>query len=345
METRPLGKTGVQVSVVCLGTMTFGEQNGEAEAHAMLDEAHSLGVNFLDAAEMYPSPMKAETCGATETIIGGWLAKRKKRDDIILATKVSGPNIRWIRSGKTRLDRKNIIAAADESLRRLQTDYIDLYQTHWPDRNANFFGKVNYAHEEKEDATPLEETLGALKDLAAAGKIRAFGVSNETPWGMLEHFRLARETGAPRPATVQNPYNLLNRAYEIGMAEISAREECGLLPYSPLAFGALSGKYLNGARPPGARLTRWGEYYKRYTTEKAECAIADYAALAKERGMALAQMAVAFSIQQPFVSSSIIGATTLAQLRENIAAADLVLDGECRAALDALGAKHFNPCP
>lgn len=344
MEYRTLGKTDIKISAVCLGTMTYGEQNSEAEAHEQMDAALAAGVNFIDTAEMYPSPVRAETQGATESIVGNWLHKRKNRAEIVLATKVSGPGVGWIRGG-TRLTKKHIAEAADESLRRLKTDYIDLYQTHWPDRNTNFFGRANYAHQTSEDATPPAETLAALKDLADAGKIRAFGVSNETPWGMLEHFRLARESGAPRPQSVQNPYNLLNRTYEIGMAEISAREECGLLPYSPLAFGALSGKYLGGKRPPGARLTLWGKYYKRYTTPKAEAAAADYAALAKKYGMTPAQMAVAFTVRQPFVSSSIIGATTLAQLHENIAAGEIVLDKECRAELDALGAKHFNPCP
>ena len=225
-----------------------------------------------------------------------------------------------------------------------KTDYLDLYQTHWPDRNTNFFGRANYRHSDTEKATPLEETLAALGELQAAGKIRAFGVSNETPWGMSRHLRLA-EDGLPRMQSVQNPYNLLNRSYEIGMAEISARENCGLLPYSPLAFGALSGKYLGGKKPAGARLTRWGDYFKRYTTDKAVQATADYAALAKKRGVSLAAMAVAFSIHQPFVTSSIIGATTLEQLRENIAAAELHFDDDWRAELDALGDAHFNPCP
>ena len=344
MEYRPLGKTEIKVSVICLGTMTFGEQNNAAEARAQMDFALSQGVNFIDAAEMYPSPVRAETCFATENIIGEWLARRKKRDDVVFATKVCGPRIGWIRGG-TRLAKKQILDAAEGSLRRLQTDYLDLYQTHWPDRNANFFGRPNYRHDENEDAIPLEETLSALQELQDAGKIRAFGVSNETPWGMMEHFRLSRETGMPPPQSVQNPYNLLNRSYEIGMAEISARENCGLLPYSPLAFGALSGKYLGGKRPPGARLTRWGEYYKRYATPKAEAAIADYAALAAKRGLNLAQMAIAFTVRRPFVSSSIIGATTLEQLQENVAAADLHFDSETEKELEDIGAKHFNPCP
>ena len=344
METRPLGHTGIQVSVVCLGTMTFGEQNTAEDAREQLDFAVSEGINFIDTAEIYAVPVCAETYGKTEEIVGDWLVRRKKRDDVVIATKVAGPKISWIRGG-SRLTRKHIIAAAEDSLRRLKTDYIDLYQTHWPDRNTNFFGRPNYRHDENENATPIAETVAAMRELQDSGKIRAFGVSNETPWGMLEHFRLAIDSGAPRPASVQNPYNLLNRSYEIGMAEISMRENCGLLPYSPLAFGALSGKYLGGKKPEGARLSRWGDYFRRYTTDKGVAATADYAALAEKRGMSPAQLAIAFSVHQPFVTSSIIGATTMSQLRENIAAAALQLDEECRRDLETLGEKHFNPCP
>ena len=344
METRPLGHTGIQVSVVCLGTMTFGEQNTAEDAREQLDFAVSEGINFIDTAEIYAVPVCAETYGKTEEIVGDWLVRRKKRDDVVIATKVAGPKISWIRGG-SRLTRKHIVAAAEDSLRRLKTDYIDLYQTHWPDRNTNFFGRPNYRHDENENATPIAETVAAMRELQDSGKIRAFGVSNETPWGMLEHFRLAIDSGAPRPASVQNPYNLLNRSYEIGMAEISMRENCGLLPYSPLAFGALSGKYLGGKKPEGARLSRWGDYFRRYTTDKGVAATADYAALAEKRGMSPAQLAIAFSVHQPFVTSSIIGATTMSQLRENIAAAALQLDEECRRDLETLGEKHFNPCP
>ncbi len=344
METRPLGHTGIQVSVVCLGTMTFGEQNTAEDAREQLDFAVSEGINFIDTAEIYAVPVCAETYGKTEEIVGDWLVRRKKRDDVVIATKVAGPKISWIRGG-SRLTRKHIVAAAEDSLRRLKTDYIDLYQTHWPDRNTNFFGRPNYRHDENENATPIAETVAAMRELQDSGKIRAFGVSNETPWGMLEHFRLAIDSGAPRPASVQNPYNLLNRSYEIGMAEISMRENCGLLPYSPLAFGALSGKYLGGKKPEGARLSRWGDYFRRYTTDKGVAATADYAAFAEKRGMSPAQLAIAFSVHQPFVTSSIIGATTMSQLRENIAAAALQLDEECRRDLETLGEKHFNPCP
>lgn len=344
MEYRALGKTGIKVSVICLGTMTFGEQNSLSEAHAQLDYAVANGVNFIDTAEIYPSPISEKTQGATETIIGEWLHKRRRRDDVVLASKVSGPGVSGIRGG-TRLDRAHMLAAAEASLQRLKTDYLDLYQTHWPHRNTNFFGRANYEHDNTEEAVPLAETLAAMQELMEAGKVRAFGVSNETPWGMLEHLRLARESGMPRVAAVQNPYNLLNRSYEIGMAEISAREACGLLSYSPLAFGALSGKYMHGQQPAGARLTRWSEYYRRYTTDKAKAAIIDYAALAQKHKVSLAQMSIAFSLRQAFVTSSIIGATGIVQLKENMAAAAVCFSDSWRDELNALGRKHFNPCP
>ena len=343
MEQRLLGHTDIKVSAICLGTMTFGEQNTAAEAAAQLDCALESGVNFIDTAEIYPSPISAETQGRTEEFIGQWLGKRRRRDDFILASKVA-PSMSWIRDGGG-FNRANITAALEDSLRRLKTDYVDLYQTHWPDRNTNFFGHVYYQHDEKETAALLQETLETMRDLQTAGKIRAFGVSNETPWGMLEHFRLAAAHDLPRPASVQNPYNLLNRLYETGMAEISIREQSPLLAYSPLGFGALSGKYLDNSAPPTARLNRWGAYYKRYTSKKAIAATADYATLAKKRGTTPAAMAIAFTVQQPFVAASIIGATSLTQLRENIAAADLPLDEEWRADIDALGLKHFNPSP
>lgn len=351
MEYRKLGDTDVDVSVICLGTMTFGQQNTQAEGHAQLDLAVESGVNFIDTAEIYPSPMQAETYGGTERVIGEWLKKRGKRDDVIIASKIAGPapdhptGLAWIRGGKTRHDDANIAAAVEDSLNRLQTDYIDLYQLHWPDRNVNVFGNPYYQHDENETMTPLAETLAALANQVKAGKIRYVGLSNETPWGLAECLRLAADAGLPRMVSVQNVYSLLNRTYEIGMAEMSVRERCGLLPYSPLGFGVLSGKYLGGKRPEGARLTVYGKYYQRYTTDKAEAAVADYAALAAQRGVDMAQMAIAFTVQQPFVTSSIIGATSLPQLKNNIAAADLVFDDGWRRDFDALGKKHFNPCP
>ena len=358
MEYRKLGQTDIDVSVICLGTMTYGEQNATTDAHAQLDMATAAGVNFIDTAELYPTPINAKTYGSTESIIGEWLAKRKKRDDLVIASKIAGPVIKhpaaggssappplaWIRGGKTRHNRENIKAALNDSLRRLQTDYVDLYQLHWPDRNTNLFGDVYYRHVEDEMMTPLAETLSVLGDFVQAGKIRHIGLSNETPWGLSQCLRLADTAALPRVVSVQNVYNLLNRTYEIGMAEISTRERCGLLPYSPLGFGVLSGKYLNGARPPGARLTLFGQYYKRYTTEKADAAVADYAALAQKHGINMAQMAIAFTAQQAFVTSTIIGATTLEQLQTDLGAAEVAISGDLRRELNVLGEKHFNPC-
>ena len=345
MEQRPLGKTGMQVSVVCLGTMTFGEQNTEADAHEQLDYAVANGVNFIDTAEIYAVPPRAETYGLTEQYIGTWLKRRGGRDKIVLATKVAGPSdMKWARGGKenTRHTRAQIFSAIDESLRRLQTDFVDLYQLHWPDRNANYFGAREYRHDPGEQMTPLRESVEALAELVKAGKIRAFGLSNETPWGVCECLRLA-DGGLPRPESVQNPYNLLNRSYEIGMAEMSAREDCGLLAYSPLAFGVLSGKYLGGKKPEGARLTLWGDRFGRYGKPDAVRATEAYVSLARKRGLNPAQMALAFTIARPFLTSSIIGATTMEQLRENIAAAEVALDAETMKELDAIHERHPNP--
>lgn len=354
MEYRKLGNTDLQVSVLCLGTMTFGEQNTLADGCAQLDLARELGVNFLDTAEMYAVPPKAETYGATESIIGKWLQQRGKRDDVVVATKVVGPSghpqpnspppFSWIRDGKTRHNKKYITAAVDGSLKRLQTDYIDLYQLHWPDRNTNFFGSPNYVHRAQEEATPILETLHALESLLRAGKIRHIGLSNETPWGISQFLHLADQHSLPRVVSVQNPYHLLNRTYEIGAAEISAREQCGLLPYSPLAFGVLTGKYRGGARPPKSRLALF-PIFSRYLTDKADDAVEAYYQLAQKHGVSLTQMALAWTVQQPFITSSIIGATTLAQLRENIAAADFAISDELRGEIEEISKTHFNPCP
>ena len=274
MKYSQLGTTGVQVSRICLGTMTFGEQNTEAEAHAQLDAAFDAGINFIDTAEMYPVPPKAETYGDTERYIGSWLRRSGRRDRVILATKVMGPSedLRYVRDGSTRLDRRNIEAAIDASLERLGTDYIDLYQLHWPDRRSNFFGKLGYVHDPQDDPIPLEETLAALGRLVEAGKVRFIGVSNETPWGVMRYLQLAAERGLPRIVSIQNPYNLLNRSFEVGLAEIAHRESVGLLAYSPLGFGVLSGKYLDGQRPEGARLSRF-QRFQRYTKEAAQDSI------------------------------------------------------------------------
>ena len=344
MEKRPLGKTGIEVSVVCLGTMTYGEQNTEAEAHAQLDFALDGGVNFIDTAEIYAVPPRAETYGLTERFIGSWLQKRGGRERIVLATKAAGPSdMKWARDGaRTRHTRAQIHSALEGSLRRLRTDYVDLYQLHWPDRNANYFGAREYHHDPAEEMTPLRESVAALAELQQAGKIRAFGLSNETPWGVCECLRLS-DGGMPRPASVQNPYNLLNRSYEIGMAELSARESCGLLAYSPLGFGVLSGKYLGGRRPAGARLTLWGDRFGRYGNPEAVRATESYVELARSRGLDPAQMALAFLLERPFMTSVIIGATTMEQLRDNLGAAKVKLDAETTKEIEAIHSRFPNP--
>lgn len=347
MEYRPLGNSGIRVSALCLGTMTWGEQNSEAEAHEQLDYAIDQGINFLDTAEMYPVPARPETQGATESIIGNWLKKRGCRDKVIIATKVAGPGRDWLthfRGGNNRLDRWNIETAVEESLRRLRTDYIDYYQLHWPDRQTNFFGRLGYPWPEKDDSIPLEDTLEVLADLVRAGKVREVGVSNETPWGVMRCLCLEQTRGLPRIQGIQNPYSLLNRSFEVGLAEISHREQVGLLAYSPLGFGVLSGKYLHGRRPPGARLTRFPDY-TRYSNPQAEAATEAYVALAREAGLDPARMALAFVTSRPFVTSNIIGATTMAQLRDNLASLNTRLPQELLEAIDDIHARYTNPAP
>jgi aryl-alcohol dehydrogenase-like predicted oxidoreductase len=346
MQRRPLGNTDIQVSKLCLGTMTWGEQNSEGEAHDQMDFALERGINFFDTAEMYPVPPKAETQGRTESYIGSWFKQRGQRDRVVLATKVSGPGdwMQHIRGGP-QLTREHIMAAVEDSLKRLQTDYIDLYQVHWPARNTNFFGKLGYRADESEtESTPLTETLAALHELQQQGKIRHYGLSNETAWGTMKALSIADQHGYARPVSVQNPYNLLNRSYEVGLAEVSHREQVGLLAYSPLAFGALSGKYLNGQRPDGARLTLF-DRFTRYVGEHAEGAIARYVDIARHQDLSPATLALAFVTQQPFVSSNIIGATNLAQLEENINSADVTLSDEVLAEIDLVHAEICNPCP
>lgn len=343
MQTRPLGRTGMHVSRLCLGTMTFGEQNSEAEAHEQLDRAVAFGINFIDTAEMYPVPPKADTQGLTERYVGSWLKQRGERDDVILATKAAGPGLDHIRGGP-RLTRDHLFKAIDASLKRLQTDYVDLYQLHWPDRSTNFFGKLGYTHNEEEDATSLEETLSALKELVDAGKIRAIGLSNDTPWGTMRALQLSDQLDLPRVASIQNPYNLLNRSFEVGLAEIAHREDVGLLAYSPLGFGVLSGKYLNGAQPPKGRLTLY-ERFKRYTSPEAEAATKAYVSLAKDYGLDPAQMALAFVNSRSFLTSNIIGATTMEQLESNLASESLKLDDELLEAIDDIHRRMPNPCP
>jgi aryl-alcohol dehydrogenase-like predicted oxidoreductase len=345
MQYRKLGRTDLNVSAICLGTMTWGEQNTEADAHQQMDYALEQGVNFFDAAEMYPVPPKPETQGRTESFIGSWFKKSGKRDKVILATKVAGPSggPTTIRDGQS-LDRRNITTAVEASLKRLQTDYIDLYQLHWPARSTNNFGQLGYTHNADEIPVPLEETLGVLADLIREGKIRHVGVSNETPWGVMRYIELANMKPLPRMMSVQNPYNLLNRSYEVGMAEVSVREECGLLAYSPLAFGTLSGKYLNGQKPPKGRITLYARF-QRYKGAKAEAATERYVKIANDAGLDPAQMALAFVNTRRFVTSNIIGATSLDQLKPNISSIDLKLTSDVVKAIDAVHQDIPNPCP
>ena len=347
MEYRQLGTTELNVSLLCLGTMTFGEQNSEAEAHAQLDRALAAGINFIDTAELYPVPPRGETQGATERFIGSWLNKSGCRDRVVLATKVTGASdwLPHLRDGEACLDRKNIQIALDKSLQRLQTDYIDLYQLHWPDRNCNFFGKLGYAQDYSEaQTTPIMETLQALADQVKTGKIRYIGVSNETPWGVMQYLLLAQQLDLPRIVSIQNPYSLLNRSFEVGLAEIAHREQCGLLAYSPLAFGTLSGKYLDGNRPAGARLTLF-ERFDRYSNHAGITATQKYVELARSHGLDPAQMALAWVNSRPFLTSNIIGATTLNQLESNIGSIDVKLPDEVIEEIEAIHAEHSNPCP
>lgn len=347
MRRNRLGRTDIEVSALCLGTMTWGEQNSEAEAHAQLDRALDAGINFIDTAELYPVPPRAETQGRTEAYIGSWLAARGGRDRLVLATKVCG-RADWLdhfRGGSTRHDRANIEAGLDASLQRLQTDYVDLYQLHWPDRKTNFFGELGYVHADEDDqGAPIEETLAVLGDLVRSGKVRHVGLSNETPWGVMRFLAAAEAVGLPRVVSVQNPYSLLNRSFEIGLAEVAHREQVGLLAYSPMAFGVLSGKYLDGARPAGARVTLY-ERFNRYTGPEAEPAVRAYVELAREHGLTPAQMALAFVTSRPFLTANIIGATSLEQLNENLGSADLELGEEVVEAIEALHRRHSNPCP
>lgn len=346
MEFRKLGQTDTEVSAICLGTMTFGKQNSEAEAHAQLDAAVAAGVNFIDTAEMYPVPPEAETFTLTEQYIGNWLRKRGAREQLIITTKVAGRGdwLPWIRNNRNCLDRPNIETAINGSLQHLQTDYIDLYQLHWPDRSTNFFGELGYRHQPDQHSVPIEETLRVLADLVEAGKVRHIGLSNETPWGTMKFLQLAEQCGLPRAVSIQNPFSLLNRTFEVGLAEIAHREQCGLLAYSPLGFGVLSGKYLNGTRPEGARISLF-ERFSRYTNPRCEHATAAYVKLARNHGLNPAQMALAFVTSRPFVTSTIIGATNLEQLQDNLDSANIRLDDDILEAIEAIHADNPNPAP
>jgi len=350
MKYRKLGDSGLSVSLIGLGTMTWGHQNSETDAHAQLNLALDRGVTLVDTAEMYPTPSRAETWGNAESFVGSWLAKTRRRQDIVLASKVVGPLRQGgdhIRNGQTRLNRQNILAALDSSLDRLQTDYLDLYQLHWPDRTTNFFGLRDYPWVEDEESVTIEETLSVLAELVQAGKVRHIGVSNETPWGVAQFLKHAEKLGLPRIVSIQNPYSLLNRTYESGLAEFSHREGIGLLAYSPLAFGTLTGKYLDGAQPVGARLAGDSLYsrFSRYSSPQAEQATQAYVELAKQSGLSPTQLALAFVLSRPFVTSTLVGATSLEQLGENLDSLDVNLSDSALEGIEAIHSIVPNPSP
>ncbi|MDR4516257.1 MAG: NADP(H)-dependent aldo-keto reductase [Nitrosomonas sp.] len=347
MHYRNLGSSNTKVSIICLGTMTWGQQNTRAEAFEQMDYALAEGINFFDTAELYSVPPKAETYGRTEEIIGEWFKTSGQRNKVILASKIAGPGTDWIphiRQGKTTFNQKFIKNALDASLKRLQTDYIDLYQLHWPERRTNYFGQLGFTPKDETQQTPFIETLQALDQQIQAGKIRYIGLSNETPWGVMRFLQLAEQYNLPRVVSIQNPYNLLNRSYEVGLAEVSWREKVGLLAYSPLGFGTLSGKYLDNEKPAGSRLDLF-PHYTRYSSPNATDAIEQYVVLAKKYRLDPAQMALAYINSRPFLTSTIIGATTMEQLKTNIDSIKIELSAE---ALDGIEAIHYlrpNPSP
>nr|WP_067290831.1 NADP(H)-dependent aldo-keto reductase [Marinobacterium profundum] len=346
MQYKMLGGSDLRVSRIALGTMTFGSQNTEVEAWDQLDYAVDAGVNLLDTAEMYPVPTSPDYQGASEAVLGRWIQARGNREQMIVATKVTGPGdlCRYIRPD-VGLSAASIRDAIEGSLRRLQTDYVDLYQLHWPERQSNFFGQLGYVPgDAAADGVAMEETLQALKALVDDGRVRYIGLSNETAWGTMEFLRLADKLNLPRVVSVQNPYSLLNRSLEVGLAEVMLREQVDLLAYSPLAFGVLSGKYLDGARPDGSRLKLYPNY-QRYLTDQGQAATRAYVALAKDAGLDPSQMALAYVNSRPFLGSNIIGASKMDQLRSNIASVDLTLSDDVLAQMEAIHSRYTYPCP
>ena len=346
MNYKKLGSTDVDVSTICLGTMTWGEQNSKADGFEQMDYAIDNGVNFWDTAEIYAIPMREETYGETENIIGEWFKKTKKRDKVILATKVSGPTSKeYIRGGGCSYDKKSMSEALEKSLKRMQTDYIDLYQLHWPERNTNFFGKQGYEHDSNEkNWIAFEEILENLKKFVDAGKIRYVGLSNETAWGLAKCLELSKLKNLPKMMAVQNPYNLLNRTYEVGLAEISVREQSGLLAYSPLAFGYLTGKYRNNNMPKGSRIDLFKDF-TRYNNENSMKAIEEYYKISQKFNLDFAQMSIKFCEIQPFVTSVIIGATTMQQLKTNVESVNVKLNNEIINEINEVQKIYPNPCP
>jgi len=345
VKFRKLGDSELQVSEVCLGTMTFGRQNTIEQAHQLLDVAFERGVNFLDIAEMYPVPVLEETQGRSEQYVGEWLAG-KPRDRVIVATKISGSgrNFPWIRGGSQTINRQQVRVAVEDSLRRLKTDYIDLYQIHWPDRYVPSFGGTSYDPEKERTSTPIAEQLAALADVIRAGKVRYFGLSNETAWGITTFNQLAVHLGLPKPVSVQNAYSLLNRSFESGPAEASRRERVPLLPYSPLGFGLLTGKYVDGP-PKNSRLALFEGFGQRYRAPNVDVAVRDYLAVAKQHGVSPVELALGFVKSRWFVGSTIIGATAVTQLEENLKAFDVTLSPEALADIDRVQSRYPSPAP
>ena len=345
MNYKKLGNTDLEISTICLGTMTWGEQNTQEEGFEQMDYALDKGVNFWDTAELYSVPPKKETFGHTEIVIGNWFKNSKKRDKVVLATKISGPARSYIRGGGNNYGLEKMTAAVNGSLKRLQTDYIDLYQLHWPERNTNMFGKLGYEHKENENWNIFEDVLGNLKRFKDEGKIREVGLSNETPWGVSKYLELSKEKALPRMMSIQNPYSLLNRSYEVGLAEISVRDKIGLLAYSPLASGFLTGKYRNDKLPKNSRIERDGDFWTRYNKPNRNKAIEEYYKISIKHGLDMAQMSIKFLEIQPFVTSVIIGATTMEQLKTNIESVNINLSDDVIKEINEVQTIYPNPCP
>ena len=344
MNYKKLGNTDLNVSTICLGTMTWGEQNTQNEAFEQMDYSLDNGVNFWDTAELYAVPPKAETYGHTETIIGNWFEKTKKRKDVILASKVGGPSRKYMRNGENSFTGKNLEDALHGSLKRLKTDYIDLYQLHWPERNVNNFGKLGYEHKEN-DWNKFEDVLENLKKFIEEGKIRYVGLSNETPWGVMNYLQLSKDKDLPRMMSIQNPYSLLNRSYEVGLAEVSIRENIGCLSYSPLASGYLTGKYRNKQFPKGSRMERDFDFWTRYRKPNMEEAVENYYKISQKFDLDMSQMSIKFCEVQDFMTSVIIGATTMEQLKTNVESVKVNLDSEVIKEINNVQKKYPNPCP
>ena len=346
MKFKKLGNTDLKVSLICLGTMTYGEQNTQDEGFEQMDYALENGINFFDTAELYAIPPKAKTYGKTEEIIGNWFEIRKNRNKVILATKIAGPGLKWIRGGGAQYTPKFIEEATNDSLKRLKTDYIDLYQLHWPERNTNFFGDLDYEHDENEKSwNNFIEILSIFKKLIDQGKIRYIGLSNETPWGFAKFLEIAKKEKLPRVVSVQNPYSLVNRSYEIGMSEISLREKAGLLAYSPLAAGYLTGKYRNNQIPKNSRMDLFYNNYPRYHNQRTYEAVDEYFNIAEKHKISLTQLSQAFVNSREFVTSNIIGATTMKQLKENIDSINISLNQEVISEINLVHENIPNPAP